>query len=151
MNTKGCAHEQQAVFTSLFLLLLLLLEPKDDITSRQVHLYMQSMCYRFQLLTCLKLVGNGMLLKSDACKVMGKCDFRALAVHVYAQSSCRKRRRCFNCYFLPAQGKKWGGPGGPKPQETYGYLLKGCFTPAVMECRKWKSCICSIKVHFMIT
>lgn len=111
-----------------------------------VQFYILSMCYPFYVFTCPKLVENGLLLKSDGCKVMGKCDFKALVVHVYAWSSCRKRRCCcFSCWFLPAQGEKRGGPRGSKLQETSGYLLRACFPPAVMECGKWKSCICSRK------
>ena len=84
----------------------------------------------FISLTCLKLVG-----KRLAFKVMGKCDFQALAVHVYGWSSCRERRCCcFSCRFPPATGKERVGPRGTKPQETSGYLLRGCFPPALMEC-----------------
>lgn len=80
---------------------------------------------RFYLFTCLKLVE-----KKHAFKVMGKCDFQALAVHVYGWSSRRERRCCcFSCWFLPAAGEERGGPRGTKPRETSGYLLRGCFPP----------------------
>lgn len=45
--------------------------------------------------------------KGDAFKVMGKCDFQALPIHVYPRSSRRERRCCcFSCWFLPAAGKE---------------------------------------------
>lgn len=82
---------------------------------------------------------------------MGKCDFQALPIHVYPRSSRRERRCCcFSCWFLPAAGKereRWeggggrGGPRGTEPQEMSGYLLRGCFPPAVMECGTSKNCV----------
>lgn len=91
--------------------------------------------------------------KRHAFKVMGKCDFQALPIHVYGWSSRGERRCCcFSCWFLPAAGKERGGPRGTEPQEMSGYLLRGCFPPSCNGVRNIeKLCISKHKVHFMIT
>lgn len=81
-----------------------------------------------------------MLLRSDCGKVMGKCDFQALAICVYGWSSRRERRCCcLSCWVLPAKGEERGGPRGTKPREMSGYLLRGCFSSAVMDCGRLKN------------